>query len=119
MRIAQSFRGHKEVAAFSLNAVRARRECEKDEGMVRLVPDIRGSDSGAAGLLIECRGQSPAMLQVGLLGWGFSGFPWRTATPDVCGTPASVIIVHRGLHHIHAQLWWSCTRPMVGRYRTS
>ena len=74
MRIVQSFRGHKEVAAFSLNAVRERRECEKDEGMVRLVPDIRGSDSGAAGLLIECRGQSPAMLQVGLWAGVSQGF---------------------------------------------
>ena len=48
-----------------VGAVRARRECEKDEGMVRLVPDIRGSDPAAAGLLIECRGQSPVALQVG------------------------------------------------------
>ena len=34
--------------------------------MVRLVPDIRGSDPAAAGLLIECRGQTPVALQVGL-----------------------------------------------------
>ena len=32
------------------------RECEADEGMARLVPDIRGADPMAAALLIECRG---------------------------------------------------------------
>ena len=38
--------------------------------MVRLVPDIRGSDPGASGLLIECRGQTPEALEVptGFLG---------------------------------------------------
>ena len=41
-----------------------RRQIEQDEGMVRLVPDIQGSDTGAAGLLIECRGQSPEALEV-------------------------------------------------------
>lgn len=33
------------------------RECESDEDMVRLVPDIKGADPMAAALLIECRGQ--------------------------------------------------------------
>ena len=32
--------------------------------MQELVPDIRGSDKLAAGLLIECRGQSAEALQV-------------------------------------------------------
>ncbi|BDA46133.1 probable glycolate oxidase subunit GlcD at N-terminal half [Coccomyxa sp. Obi] len=38
-------------------------ECEKDEGMTRLVPDIKGADPGAAALLVECRGQTPESLQ--------------------------------------------------------
>ncbi len=33
--------------------------------MTRLVPDIKGADPGAAGLLIECRGQTPECLEVG------------------------------------------------------
>ncbi len=33
------------------------RECEADEEMVRLVPDMKGADPMAAALLIECRGQ--------------------------------------------------------------
>ena len=32
--------------------------------MTRLVPDIKGADPGAAGLLVECRGQTPESLQV-------------------------------------------------------
>jgi len=32
--------------------------------MVRLVPDIKGADDGASGLLIECRGQTPECLLV-------------------------------------------------------
>jgi hypothetical protein len=32
--------------------------------MTRLVPDIKGADPGAAGLLIECRGQTPESLKV-------------------------------------------------------
>ena len=41
-----------------------RREIEVNERMQELVPDIRGSDKLAAGLLIECRGQSAEALQV-------------------------------------------------------
>lgn len=41
-----------------------RRECAKDEGMVRLVPDIVDADDGAAGLLIECRGWDESCLKV-------------------------------------------------------
>jgi D-lactate dehydrogenase len=48
---------------------------EQDEGMVRLVPDIRGSDPGAAGLLIECRGQTPQALEVPLLCLGANAAP--------------------------------------------
>ena len=33
------------------------RECESDEDMARLVPDLKGADPMAAALLIECRGQ--------------------------------------------------------------
>lgn len=40
------------------------REIEVNERMQELVPDIRGSDKLAAGLLIECRGQSAEALQV-------------------------------------------------------
>lgn len=40
------------------------REIEVNERMQELVPDIRGADKFAAGLLIECRGQSPEALQV-------------------------------------------------------
>lgn len=32
------------------------KECEHDEEMIRLVPDIKGADPMAAALLIECRG---------------------------------------------------------------
>jgi len=40
------------------------RECAKDEGMARLVPDIVDADDGAAGLLIECRGWDESCLKV-------------------------------------------------------
>lgn len=53
------------------------RECEKDEGMTRLVPDIKGADPGAAALLIECRGQTPETLQV----------PRCPPFSAVCGSP--------------------------------
>ena len=43
------------------------RECAKDEGMARLVPDIVDADDGAAGLLIECRGWDEECLKVGLV----------------------------------------------------
>ncbi|CAG9465318.1 unnamed protein product [Pedinophyceae sp. YPF-701] len=39
------------------------RECESNDDMTRLVPDIRGADPMAASLLIECRGASPEALQ--------------------------------------------------------
>lgn len=39
------------------------RECENNEDMTRLVPDIRGCCDMAAGLLIECRGQDVAALE--------------------------------------------------------
>lgn len=39
------------------------RECESDEDMARLVPDIKGADPMAAALLIECRGQDEGALQ--------------------------------------------------------
>lgn len=45
-------------------AVYVCRECAKDEGMVRLVPDIVDADDGAAGLLIECRGWDESCLKV-------------------------------------------------------
>jgi D-lactate dehydrogenase len=41
------------------------RECEADEEMARLVPDILGADPMAAALLIECRGRDSGALQVG------------------------------------------------------
>ncbi len=40
------------------------RECEADEGLTKLVVDIKGADPGAAALLIECRGEDAATLQV-------------------------------------------------------
>lgn len=42
----------------------ALRECEADEGLTRLVVDIKGADPGAAALLIECRGEDAETLQV-------------------------------------------------------
>ena len=42
------------------------RECEADEGLTKLVVDIKGADPGAAALLIECRGEDAQTLQVGL-----------------------------------------------------
>jgi D-lactate dehydrogenase len=39
------------------------RECEADEQMTTLVPDIKGADNMAAALLIECRGQDEGALQ--------------------------------------------------------
>ena len=43
----------------------ALRECEADEGLTKLVVDIKGADPGAAALLIECRGEDAETLQVG------------------------------------------------------
>ena len=42
------------------------RECEADEGLTKLVVDIKGADPGAAALLIECRGEDAQTLQVSL-----------------------------------------------------
>lgn len=39
------------------------RECEADDKMTALVPDIKGADNMAAALLIECRGQDEAALK--------------------------------------------------------
>ncbi|KAL4426062.1 hypothetical protein ABPG77_007858 [Micractinium sp. CCAP 211/92] len=39
------------------------RECESNEDMLRLVPDIKGADPMAASLLIECRGSTEEDLQ--------------------------------------------------------
>ncbi|KAI3429690.1 hypothetical protein D9Q98_005775 [Chlorella vulgaris] len=39
------------------------RECEGNEDMLRLVPDIKGADPMAASLLIECRGSTEEDLQ--------------------------------------------------------
>ncbi|WIA35081.1 hypothetical protein OEZ86_003567 [Tetradesmus obliquus] len=39
------------------------RECEADDDMARLVPDIKGADPMAAALLIECRGRDASALQ--------------------------------------------------------
>ena len=47
-----------------VSAMHVRRECERDEGMVKLVKDIQGSDSMAAALLIECRGRTTEALEV-------------------------------------------------------
>lgn len=43
-------------------------ECEADEAMLKLVPDIKGADPMAAALLIECRGRDEAALKVRLHG---------------------------------------------------
>ena len=40
------------------------REVERDEGMVKLVKDIQGSDPMASALLVECRGRTPEALEV-------------------------------------------------------
>lgn len=45
----------------------ALRECEADEGLTKLVVDIKGADPGAAALLIECRGEDAETLQVCVL----------------------------------------------------
>eukprot|EP00879_Flechtneria_rotunda_P005800 GHRR01006103.1.p1 GENE.GHRR01006103.1~~GHRR01006103.1.p1 ORF type:complete len:946 (+),score=315.50 GHRR01006103.1:676-3513(+) len=42
------------------------RECEADEDMSRLVPDILGADPMAAALLIECRGRDASALQASI-----------------------------------------------------
>lgn len=42
------------------------RECEADEEMARLVPDILGADPMAAALLIECRGRDSGTLQASI-----------------------------------------------------
>ena len=42
------------------------RECEADEQMATLVPDILGADPMAAALLIECRGRDAAALQASI-----------------------------------------------------
>ena len=42
------------------------RECEQNGSMVDLVPGITGADATAAGLLIECRGQTEQALNVSI-----------------------------------------------------
>jgi hypothetical protein len=42
------------------------RECEADEQMATLVPDILGADPMAAALLIECRGRDAGALQASI-----------------------------------------------------
>jgi hypothetical protein len=42
------------------------RECEADEQMATLVPDILGADPMAAALLIECRGRDAEALQASI-----------------------------------------------------
>ncbi|KAF8056389.1 glcD [Scenedesmus sp. PABB004] len=42
------------------------RECEADEDMARLVPDILGADPMAAALLIECRGRDAGSLEANI-----------------------------------------------------
>ena len=44
--------------------LKPRREVERDEGMVKLVKDIQGSDPMASALLVECRGRTPEALEV-------------------------------------------------------
>jgi D-lactate dehydrogenase len=39
------------------------RECEIDEDLVRLVPDMKGAGEGASALLIECRANGPDALK--------------------------------------------------------
>ena len=39
------------------------RQCEREEAMLGLVPDMKGADPRAAALLIECRGETPAALE--------------------------------------------------------
>ena len=40
------------------------KECESNEELLRLVPDIKGADPMASALLIEARGQDEAALKV-------------------------------------------------------
>ena len=39
------------------------KQCEREEAMLALVPDMAGADPRAAALLIECRGETPEALQ--------------------------------------------------------
>jgi hypothetical protein len=57
-------RGHDELGKYSLSGVC--RQCEAEEPLLKLVPDIVGADPMAAALLVECRGQTPEDLQVRL-----------------------------------------------------
>jgi len=38
-------------------------QCEREEAMLGLVPDMKGADPRAAALLIECRGETPEALE--------------------------------------------------------
>ena len=61
------------------------REIEVNERMQELVPDIRGSDKLAAGLLIECRGQSEEALQVrNSADYAFQALPITLALVRLC-----------------------------------
>ena len=51
------------VQGLTCKAARCR-EVERDEGMVKLVKDIQGSDPMASALLVECRGRTPEALEV-------------------------------------------------------
>ena len=73
----------------------AGRECEVDEDLVRLVPCMKGAGPTAASLLIECRGQTPEILQV--RGWslqqGVSVMPCQSVI-----TPCASSAVSQYLH---------------------
>ena len=56
VRGASVLRSETAVDAVELFDRASLRECESNEDMARLVPDIRGADPMAAALLIECRG---------------------------------------------------------------
>jgi hypothetical protein len=57
------------------------RECEADEEMARLVPDILGADPMAAALLIECRGRDASALQVSHTEQHAAGWGWGWGRP--------------------------------------
>ncbi len=56
LRGASVLRSETAVDAVELFDRASLRECESNEDMARLVPDIKGADPMAAALLIECRG---------------------------------------------------------------
>lgn len=83
------------------------RECAKDEGMARLVPDIVDADDGAAALLIECRGWDEECLEASAPSRPHILYPFNGRVARFAGPPALETFDNPGK-------WASCAMSGVG-----